>query len=115
MAERPREERASGSLIAAANHIKRRTGAISARGKALARSIASQRDFLYEYLHERGEILNEGHCKPLHHIGGGAEHEVYFDLENRRAIKVTRSNNFGWSAAHESTQATPFEYLRRLI
>jgi Serine/Threonine/Tyrosine Kinase found in polyvalent proteins len=115
MAERTREEGASGSLIAAANYIKRRPGAISARGEAVARPIISQRDSLYEYLHDRGEILSERYCRQFHHFGNGAEHEVYFDLEHRRAIKVTRSNNFGWSVAHEGAHATPFEYLRRLI
>jgi hypothetical protein len=99
MAERTREQGASGSLIAAANYIKRRPGAISARGEDVARPIIAQRDQLYEYLENRGEILSEGFCRRFHHFGNGAEHEVYFDLKNRRAIKVTRSNNFGWSVA----------------
>jgi hypothetical protein len=115
MSERTRQQGASGSLIAAANYIKRRQGAISSRGEAVARPIVSQRDLLYEYLHTRGEILTDGYCRSLHHFGGGAEHEVYFDLENRRAVKVTRSNNYGWSVAYEGAHATPFEYLRRLI
>jgi hypothetical protein len=115
MAERTREEGASGSLIAAANYIKRSPGAISPRGEVVARSVVSQRDALYEYLHNRGEIVSDGYCRQFHHFGNGAEHEVYFDLGNRRAIKVTRSNNFGWSVDHEGAHATPFEYLRRLI
>jgi hypothetical protein len=112
MAERTREDGASGSLIAAANYIKRSSRAISSRGEAGARSVTTQRDSLYEYLHNRSEILDDGYCRQFHHFGNGAEHEVYFDIENRLAIKVTRSNNFGWSVAHD---ASPFEYLRRLI
>jgi Serine/Threonine/Tyrosine Kinase found in polyvalent proteins len=115
MAERTREDGASGSLIVAANYIKRSSRAISSRGEASARSVATQRDSLYEYLHNRSEILDEGYCRQFHHFGNGAEHEVYFDIENRLAIKVTRSNNFGWSVAHEGAHASPFEYLRRLI
>jgi hypothetical protein len=115
MAERTREEGASGSLIAAANYIKRSPRAISSRGEVVARSVTTQRDSLYEYLYDRGEILDDGYCRQFHHFGNGAEHEVYFDLENRLAIKVTRSNNFGWSVAHEGAHASPFEYLRRLI
>lgn len=115
MAERTRREGASLSLIAAANYIKRGPGAISSRGEVGARPVTAQRDALYEYLYNRGEILGDGYCRQYHHFGNGAEHEVYFDLENRRAIKVTRSNNFGWSVAHEGAHATPFEYLRRLV
>jgi hypothetical protein len=80
MPERTRREGASGSLIAAANYIKRGPGAISSRGEVVARSVISQRDALYEYLHNRSEILGEWYCRRFHHFGNGAEHEVYFDL-----------------------------------
>ena len=75
----------------------------------------AQQDCLVEWCKARGQILASNYCRQFNHFGGGAEHEVYFDLENRRAIKTTHPNQFGWSAAYESQPATPLEYLVRLI
>jgi hypothetical protein len=116
MAERTREERATRSLIAAANYVKRGPGAIQARGGEVARPIVSQRDILYEYCLRRGEVLNSGFTSGFNYLGEGAEHVVLFDYYHRRAVKITHPNRFGWSISDGFAQpATPFEYLRRLI
>ncbi len=89
MAERAREEGATRTLIAAANYVKRRPGAIQARGEDVARPIISQRDLLYEFCLRRNEVLGSGFTGRFSYVGAGAEHVVLFDNDNRRAIKVT--------------------------
>ena len=96
MAERTIREAASAPLIAAANFVKRRSRAVLARGEAGIGSVAAQRNCLREWFEGRGQILTPGYCRQIHHFGGGAEHEVFFDVKNTLAIKATHPNRFGW-------------------
>src|SRR5580658_3745182 len=116
MAERTVSEAASAPLIAAANFVKRCSRAVLARGEDGIGSVAAQRDCLREWFEGRGQILTPGYCRQFHHFGGGAEHEVFFDVKNALAIKSTYPNRFGWCVSSETfPHATPWEYLRRLI
>jgi len=106
---------ASASLVTAANYIKRGSRAILARREDGVRASTAQQDCLIEWFKRKSQILSSSYCRRYRHFGGGAEHEVFFDLNNRLAIKTTHPNKFGWSAACESVPATPLEYLTRLL
>ncbi|HSY54656.1 MAG TPA: hypothetical protein VK785_09425 [Opitutaceae bacterium] len=111
------KEATPNSLISAANYVKRSSRAILARGGDGARTGTTtiQRNCLIEWFKYRHEILAGNFCRQFHYFGEGAEHLVYFDLENLRAIKSTHPNQFGHSVAYEGARATPLEYLRRLV
>jgi hypothetical protein len=116
MAERSRKSAASDSLVAAANFVKRRARAIRATGTASSGSHTIETDCFIEWLKTRDKILRPDYFGQFQYIGSGAEHEVYHDFSNRRAIKLTlASSPFGWSVDHEGARATLFEYLRRLV
>jgi hypothetical protein len=50
----------------------------------------------------------------LERIKPGAEHDVYYDRQADRVIKLTHPGSFGWSTVREGFRATPLEYLDRL-
>lgn len=47
-------------------------------------------------------------------VGGGAEHETYFDPTGGVAVKVTHDDRFGHCLRAEGAVSTPLDYLRRL-
>lgn len=108
-------EAAPNSLVAATNHVKRRTRAISAGGNDERGTAAIQRHCLVEWFEAHGQILGSSFCRQFYPIGEGAEHVVFYDRESLRAVKSTHPNKFGHSVAYEGAVATPLEYLRRLV
>ena len=59
--------------------------------------------------------LNEDGLRGFKPVASGAEHDVFFDENGQRAVKVTRDGRFGHSLEGEGLSATPAAYLQRLV
>jgi hypothetical protein len=114
MAKAIRQGSATNSIVAAANYVRRGSRAMLESGTDRHNTRSAQRYYLIEWFKRQGQLLNKGYCGQFSPVSSGAEHCVYFDLANLRAIKATHPNRFGHSVAYEGAQATPLEYLRRL-
>ncbi len=115
MDERKSREAASGSLVSAARYVRRSAQAVLESGEQYVNRLQAERDALRHWARCNDKELTSGYCGQYHPIGAGAEHRVFFDVAQGLAIKATHPNRFGWSVEYEGANATPFEYLRRLI
>lgn len=111
---RLRPESKGFSPVAAARHVRIRTGAMLARGEGGSRAGAEKASLL-DWLRRLVLLVEESFLNRLRPVSSGAEHVVYHDSDQRRAIKITHPNRFGHSVHDDSGGgATPLEYLRRL-
>lgn len=102
------------SPVAAARHVRLRSGAVLACGAGGGR-VGTEKICLLEWLSGNGLFVEENYLSSLRPVSSGAEHVVYHDAARRKAIKVTHPNRFGHSVYDASGGgATPLEYLRRL-
>lgn len=118
MAKAVRKEAAGYSPSAAARFVRTCTSAMLAHGEIVGRFNA-ERASLVQFLREKGLILPGNCCADFRPVSEGAEHVVYHDEGNKRAIKVTRENTYGHSIRRHAGRThplagTPLEYLQRL-
>ncbi len=114
MAQGVRQGTTRNPLQSAANFVRRRARAVLESGER-STAFGAEKLALIEWGASSGLKLPHDFCCRFVPVSSGAEHLVYHDQVARRAIKLTRPNAFGHSAAEPGGRgATATEYLRRL-
>lgn len=114
MAKSPGIQATRDSPRAAASYVRSCSGAVLEGRRVGHREFAAQRNCLVRWFENQGRLLGRDCCRQYRRVSEGAEHVVYFDADNGRAVKVTHPNRFGHSVVAEGHDASPLEYLRRL-
>jgi len=101
------------SLPAAVDFLFRSTEAVRESRRTRRDIFNIEVSALREWGQASGLILAALELNQFTPVSSGAEHEVMFDPEGQRAIKITRAGAFGHSVVGPGLSATPREYLLR--
>jgi hypothetical protein len=113
MAQEASRRPAADTPKSAARFLRRSAQAIRARSAGIGQRRAEYLA-LVEWAQVNERLLRFDFIEQFSFIGDGAEHRVYKSVADKRAIKATHPNKFGYSTLNEGCWATPIEYLMRL-
>jgi hypothetical protein len=117
MAQSKGRRPASDAPESAARFVRRSAPAIRARHVREGKPISLFRAecfALVEWAQLANKLAPLDAVERFRYFGSGAEHRVYYDEANNRAIKATSGGRFGHSVFAIGAGATPAEYLFRL-
>lgn len=111
-----REQNEKNPLQSATDFILRSTEAMRDCHVGRVRLFQAEDKALLCWGQKLGVILNQEIISDYRSVSSGAEHEVFFDEANQKAIKITRDGSYGHSVtAGPGRSALPREYLQRWL